>query len=78
MKVVVLSQFNEYTCSYRINSAKNPMKRGKIKGPWLSKFPILAWEDVVNLPEVQRSFVTCLLLPKGKVSTVYCKSLFQI
>ena len=26
---------------------------------------VSAWEDVINLPEVQRSFVMCLILPKG-------------
>ena len=36
---------------------------------------VLAWEDV-NLPEVHCSPKTCLMLPKGKVSTVYCKFLF--
>ena len=33
---------------------------------------------ILNLPEVQCSFVTCLMLPKGKVSTVDCKSFLQI
>ena len=32
---------------------------------------ILAWEDVVNLPDVRRFFVTCLMLPKGKASTAF-------
>ena len=27
--------------------------------------------DVVNLPDVQRSSVTCLMLPKGKASAVF-------
>ena len=35
-------------------------------------------DDVINLPEVQRSFVMCLMLPKGKMSTVYFKSFLQI
>ena len=78
MQVLVLSQFNEYTCSYWINSAKNIIKRGKHQDPWLRKFIwILAWEDVINLPEVQRFFIMCLMQPKGKVSTVHCKSFLQ-
>ena len=35
-------------------------------------------DDIVNLPEVQYSFATCLMLPKGKVLSVYFKYFLQI
>ena len=38
---------------------------------------ILAWEDVVNLPDVRRFFVTCLMLPKGKASTAFTSNTLQ-